>query len=69
MTIGSPALLPRLIFNWCTFSRQVTAWWSRGCAKKQPIRAREIGDLSLQDELYANQKVKKRKQIQFQLCF
>ena len=32
-----PSFVPHLIFNWCTFSRRITARWSRGWAKNQVL--------------------------------
>ena len=37
-------VLPRLIFNWGTFSRRVTARWSRW---SRPVRTREIAGVRL----------------------
>ena len=46
-----PSFLPRLIFNWRTFSRRVTARWWRQWAKNQikcvTIRTRELGGVRL----------------------
>ena len=48
--------LPRLLFNWCTFSIRVTARWSPGWAKNKCrlIRTREIGGVRFQEEIYAD---------------
>ena len=52
--------LPHLIFNWRTFSRRVTALWSRDGQKIkfQPIKTREISGVRLQEELYVYERIK-----------
>ena len=46
--------MPRLIFNWCTFFRRVTAPWSRGWAKHQVSTNQNSKNsgAKLQGELY-----------------
>ena len=49
-----PSFLPRLIYNWCTFSRRVTACWWRQWAKNQVSTNQNSRKNVVSDELYVN---------------